>query len=165
VDDGGRDRSAKYRFGETDGNGAAPGATEQTLLHYRFELPALSYVYTEHGGGARRLVCQVAAPLDTAGTRCRVFFFVAADAEFVRRHGGLDEQVQIEARVFAEDVPIVEGIEPTEAPLDLQGQAHVRSDRYSIAYRRLYRELLDRFEESRERGVPFEAPSAWAVSS
>lgn len=165
VDDSDRDRSSKYRFGETEGDGGRPGGTEETLLYYRFDLPALSYVYTEHEGGARRLVCQVAAPLDTAGTRCRVFFFVAAEAEFRRRHGDLGEQIEIETRVFAEDVPIVEAMEPAEAPLDLQGQAHVRSDRYSIAYRRLYRELLERFQESRERGVPFEPPGAWAVTS
>jgi phenylpropionate dioxygenase-like ring-hydroxylating dioxygenase large terminal subunit len=160
-----RDRSSKYRFGETDGDGAAPGGSEQTLLHYRFELPALSYVYTGHEGGARRVVCQVASPLDTAGTRCRVFFFVAADAAFRRRHGDLDEQIEIETRVFAEDVPIVEQLDPLEAPLELHGQAHVRADRYSIAYRRLYSELLDRFRDSRERGVPFEPPSAWAVDA
>ncbi len=160
-----RRRSPRYRFGETDGAGAGDGAAERALLHYRFELPALAYVYTEHDGGARRIICQVAAPLDTEGTRSRVFFFVAADAEFRGRQGELDKQVEIEARVFAEDVPVVEGLEPTEAPLDLQGQAHVRSDRYSIAYRRLYRELLDRFVDARERGVPFEASSSWAVTS
>jgi phenylpropionate dioxygenase-like ring-hydroxylating dioxygenase large terminal subunit len=156
VDDGDRDRSSKYRFGETGGDGAAGGGAggERTLLHYRFELPALAYVYTEHEGGARRLVCQVAAPLDTAATRCRVFFFVATDAAFRGRHGDLDEQVAIETRVFAEDVPIVEEIDPTEAPLDLQGQAHVRADRYSVAYRHLYQELLDRFRESGQRGEP-----------
>jgi phenylpropionate dioxygenase-like ring-hydroxylating dioxygenase large terminal subunit len=164
VNGGDRERSSKYRFGET-GDGGAAVATERTLLHYRFELPALSYVYTEHEGGARRLVCQVAAPLDTAATHCRVFFFVGADAQFRRRYGELDEQVEIETRVFAEDVPIVEEIDPTEAPLDLQGQAHVRADRYSIAYRRLYQELLDRFQESQERGVAFEAPASWAVTS
>ncbi|HZD37439.1 MAG TPA: aromatic ring-hydroxylating dioxygenase subunit alpha [Actinomycetes bacterium] len=153
VDDGDRERSSKYRFGETAA-GAAAGGGERTLLHYRFELPALSYVYTEHEGGARRLVCQVAAPLDTVATRCRVFFFVAADAQFRGRHGDLDEQVAIETRVFAEDVPIVEEIDPTEAPLDLQGQAHVRADRYSVAYRHLYQGLLDRFGEPGRCGDP-----------
>jgi phenylpropionate dioxygenase-like ring-hydroxylating dioxygenase large terminal subunit len=159
------DRGSKYRFGATDGGPSPNGDTEQVLLHYRFELPSLAYVFTEHEGGARRLVCQAAAPLDTEGAASRVFFFVAADAGFREGQGGVARQVEIEAKVFSEDVPIVENLDPAEAPLELEGQAHVRADRYSIAYRRLYREMLDRFRESRERGVPFEVPASWVVSS
>jgi len=35
-------------------------------------------------------------------------------------------------------------LDPKEAPMDLEGQAHVRADRYSVAYRKLYRELVRR---------------------
>jgi phenylpropionate dioxygenase-like ring-hydroxylating dioxygenase large terminal subunit len=157
VNGGDRDRSSKYRFGETEGEEAED---EEVLLHYRFDVPSLSYVYTEQGG-ARRLVCQAAAPLDTASTHCRVFFLVAADAEFRRRHGDIATQVAIETRVFSEDVPIVEGLDPTEAPLDLEGQAHVRADRYSVAYRRLYAELLEAFRRTREEGADFAEPGPW----
>jgi phenylpropionate dioxygenase-like ring-hydroxylating dioxygenase large terminal subunit len=160
VDGDDRDRSSKYRFGETEGEGAAE---EQVLLHYRFDVPSLSYVYTEHEGGARRLVCQAAAPLDLEARRCRVFFLVAADAEFRRRQGDVATQVAIEAQVFSEDVPIVEGMDPTEAPLDLEGQAHVRADRYSIAYRRLYGELLDAYRDSAGHGDAFRPPEAWVT--
>ncbi len=155
--DGERERSSKYRFGETEG---AEAEDEQVLLHYRYDVPSLAYVYTEHEGGARRLVCQAAAPVDTESRRCRVFFLVAADVEFRRRQGDVATQVAIEAQVFSEDVPIVEGLDPTEAPLDLEGQAHVRADRYSIAYRRLYGELLDAFRHSRNDGS-FHEPESW----
>jgi hypothetical protein len=121
------------------------------LLKYRFEMPAISYVYTEHEGGGRRLVCQAAAPTDLEGPSCRVFFFVGANAEFRRHNGPLSAQVELEARIFAEDVPIVESLDPPDAPLDLQGQAHVRADRYSIAYRKLYEEMLNEFRSSRQR--------------
>lgn len=131
---------SKYRFGQTDGDERAP---EEMVLHYRFAVPSLAYVYTAHEQGGHRLVAQAAAPLDTKGLRARVFWFVAANEPFRRRFGGLDEQVAIEARVFAEDVPIVEALDPMEAPLELEGQAHVRADRYSIAYRRLYGELVE----------------------
>jgi phenylpropionate dioxygenase-like ring-hydroxylating dioxygenase large terminal subunit len=141
----------KYRFGAASASGASADTPSRMALKYRFELPALSYVYTEHEGGGRRLVCQAAAPLDLEGRSCRVFFFVAANAEFRRRNGPLSTQVEIEARVFAEDVPIVESLDPTEAPLELEGQAHVRADRYSVAYRKLYREMLTEFRSSRER--------------
>jgi phenylpropionate dioxygenase-like ring-hydroxylating dioxygenase large terminal subunit len=139
------DDAPKYRFGAVWGEGPIGGAPEQMLLQYRFELPALSYVFTEHEGGGKRLVCQAAAPTDVEGHACRVFFFVAANAEFRRRQGPLSEQVRIEARVFAEDVPIVESLDPPEAPLELDGQTHVRADRYSVAYRKLYREMLNGF--------------------
>jgi len=140
VDGDARDGGGKYRFGRTD---AADEATEEMVLHYRFTVPSLAYVFTEHGPEERRFVAQAAAPLDTDARRTRVFWFVGANEPFRRRFGGLDAQVAIEARVFAEDVPIVEALDPTEAPLDLEGQAHVRADRYSIAYRKLYAELID----------------------
>lgn len=145
---------SKYRFGETAGGG---GADDQ-LLHYRFRLPSLSYVYTEHPDGGGRLVCQVAAPLTRDATRSRAFWFVAANAAFRERFGPVDDQVEIERVVFAEDVPIVETLDPVEAPLELEGQAHVRADRYSIAYRRLYRGLLDWFAAS-QNGAGVRAPS------
>lgn len=156
AEDDGRPR---YRFGETGGDGSgAPGGdgTRTQLLRYRFGAPSLSYVHSEHEG-AGRLVCQVAAPLGIEGVRCRVFWFVAADAAFLQREGGLGTQVDIESRVFAEDVPIVESLDPLEAPLELDGQAHVRADRYSVAYRRLFGDLLRRFVVSRETGGPFDA--------
>jgi len=137
----GEGSAPKYRFGAGSGDGSS--GDEQLLLRYRFELPALAYVYTEHGEGAKRLVGQAAAPLDAEGHRCRVFFFVAADANFRRTEGTLAEQVGIESKVFSEDVPIVQSLDPTEAPLDRDGQTHVRADRYSVAYRKLYREMLE----------------------
>jgi phenylpropionate dioxygenase-like ring-hydroxylating dioxygenase large terminal subunit len=153
VDGAPTERPSKYRFGETDGQRSRD---ERMDLHYRFEVPSLAYVLTEHEGGGRRLVCQVAAPLDVTGGRCRVFWFVGANEAFRLRFGALDTQLAIEAKVFSEDVSIVEALDPLEAPLDLDGQAHVRADRYSVAYRRLYAELLDGFAEWRDRGTPLE---------
>lgn len=142
-------QAPRYRFGEA-GSASGTDAPAEMLLKYRFEMPALSYVYTEHEGGGRRLVCQTAAPTDLEGRSCRIFFFVAANAEFRRRNGPLAAQVALEARIFAEDVPIVESLDPADAPLELQGQAHVRADRYSIAYRKLYEEMLNEFRSARE---------------
>jgi phenylpropionate dioxygenase-like ring-hydroxylating dioxygenase large terminal subunit len=139
----GRARTSKYRFGETDGHDRDSGEME---LHYRFEIPSLAYVFTEHEGGGRRLVAQAAAPTESEAPGCRVFWFVAANEPFRARFGPLGTQIDIEAKVFSEDVPIVEGLDPPEAPLGLEGQSHVRADRYSVAYRRLFAELI---EESR----------------
>jgi phenylpropionate dioxygenase-like ring-hydroxylating dioxygenase large terminal subunit len=157
VDGADGERASKYRFGETNGQRSGD---EQMDLHYRFEVPSLAYVLTDHGEGGRRLVCQVAAPIDASAERCRVFWFVAANEAFRRRFGRLDTQVAIEAQVFSEDVSIVEALDPIEAPLDLDGQAHVRADRYSVAYRRLYGELLDAFTEGRDGGTSLESTRA-----
>jgi phenylpropionate dioxygenase-like ring-hydroxylating dioxygenase large terminal subunit len=145
VDGEGGRAASKYRFGETDGHDRMPhhAAEEEMVLRYRFTVPSLAYVFTEHEEDGRRLVAQAVAPLDVDGHRTRVFWFVAANEPFCRRFGPLKTQLAIEAQVFAEDVPIVEGLDPVEAPLDLDGQAHVRADRYSVAYRRLYAGLID----------------------
>jgi phenylpropionate dioxygenase-like ring-hydroxylating dioxygenase large terminal subunit len=161
ADGGITGRASKYRFGETDGQGSGD---ELIDLHYRFEVPSLAYVLTAHIDGGRRLVCQAAAPLDATGGRCRVFWFVGANEAFRRRFGALDTQLAIEAKVFSEDVSIVEALDPVEAPLDLDGQAHVRADRYSVAYRRLYAELLDGFAEWRDRGTPLEPSPAGDIT-
>ena len=156
VDGAAKVRASKYRFGETDGRRSGD---ERMDLHYRFEVPSFAYVLTEHEDGGRRLVCQAAAPLDTTEGRCRVFWFVGANEAFRRRFGALDTQIAIEAKVFSEDVSIVEALDPLEAPLDLDGQAHVRADRYSVAYRRLYAELLDAFAKGRGRDTPLDPSS------
>jgi phenylpropionate dioxygenase-like ring-hydroxylating dioxygenase large terminal subunit len=150
--DGVPDGSPKYRFGETEGDNGLLGSSENAQpLHYRFAIPSLAYVHTKHHG-AERLICQIAAPLERDGTRSRVFFFVAADAAFRQQQGDLATQVEIESRVFAEDVPIVESLDPAEAPLELQGQAHVRADRYSVAYRRMFADLLEWFASDQQPG-------------
>jgi phenylpropionate dioxygenase-like ring-hydroxylating dioxygenase large terminal subunit len=143
--EGGAGTGSRYRFGGTDADPLDAGVASSQLINYRFCAGSLSYVYTEHPGGGKRIVCQVAAPLTTGAAGCRVFFFVAANAPFRAHYGDVADQVELESRVFAEDVPIVESLDPPEAPLELDGQAHVRADRYSVAYRQLYRELLDEF--------------------
>jgi phenylpropionate dioxygenase-like ring-hydroxylating dioxygenase large terminal subunit len=146
--EGGAGTGSKYRFGGTDADPQDASTATEQIIHYRFCAASLSYVYTEHPGGAKRVVGQVAAPLTEDGLRCRVFFFVAANARFRDQYGSVAAQVELESRVFAEDVPIVESLDPPEAPLDLDSQAHVRADRYAVAYRKLYRELLDEFASS-----------------
>ena len=78
-----------------------------------------------------------------------MFFFVAANTSFRAQFGAVAEQVALESRVFAEDIPIVAALDPPESPLELDGQAHVRADRYAVAYRQLYRDLLDEFAARR----------------
>ena len=72
-----------------------------------------------------------------------MFFFVEANDSFRAQYGAVAEQVALESRVFAEDIPIVAALDPPETPLELDGQEHVRADCYAVAYRQLYRELLD----------------------
>jgi len=144
---------SKYRFGGTDVDDADPSVAEEQLIHYRFSAVSVSYVYTEHPHGGRRIVCQAPAPIAADGNSCRVFFFVAVNRRFREHYGDVADQVKLEGRIFAEDVPIVNSLDPPEAPLELEAQAHVRADRYAVAYRRLYRDLLDEYIASIPAGA------------
>ncbi|MGH3193969.1 MAG: Rieske 2Fe-2S domain-containing protein [Streptosporangiaceae bacterium] len=154
--DEGAAAGSRYRFGGTDVDQADPSVAMEQLIHYRFSAISVSYVYTEHPHGGRRIVCQAPAPIAADGTQCRVFFFVAANRAFREHYSDVATQVELESSIFAEDGPIVESLDPTEAPLELDSQAHVRADRYAVAYRRLYRDLLDEFAAA-QPAVPAEA--------
>jgi phenylpropionate dioxygenase-like ring-hydroxylating dioxygenase large terminal subunit len=129
-----------------DGNQAL--ANRQTLT-YRITLPMAAYVRTSFPDGAGRFVAQFATPINAEGTRVRQFWIVGIDATVSAEHGvSLEEMWEYERKIFEEDYPIVENQWPAEAPLDVHGQVHARSDKYSIVFRRLYTELLAEFELS-----------------
>ena len=141
-----RGTGERYRFGGSDVDQADPSVSDEQLIHYRFSAMSVSYVYTEHPHGGRRIVCQrrPRSPRTAPSAGCSGSSPPTAGS--VSTTAAVAAQVDIEkARIFAEDVPIVESLDPTEAPLELDAQAHVRADRYSIAYRKLYRDLLDEF--------------------
>ena len=150
----------RYRFGGSDVDQADPSVSDEQLIHYRFSAMSVSYVYTEHPNGGRRIVCQMPAPMAADGTECRVFWFVAVNRRFREQYGSVADQVALESGIFAEDVPIVESLDPSEAPLELDTQAHVRADRYSVAYRKLYRELLDEFAAAQPAAAGLQHASA-----
>ncbi|MFD4748841.1 Rieske 2Fe-2S domain-containing protein [Streptomyces rubiginosohelvolus] len=134
-----------------DGNQSL--GTRQTLT-YHLSLPMFAWIRTAFPDGGRRLVAQFATPISEDGLRVREFWVVGIDDIVAETHGvSIEEMWEYETAIFAEDFPVVENQEPREAPLDVHGQAHAPADKYSIAYRRTYVELLERFaEETRQAG-------------
>ncbi|MGH2991225.1 MAG: hypothetical protein ACRDMA_15465 [Solirubrobacterales bacterium] len=56
----------------------------------------------------------------------------------------LEELLASEAKVYAEDNPILDRIEPSEAPLDRAAQVHTVADKYTLAYRQAFVEFVRR---------------------
>jgi phenylpropionate dioxygenase-like ring-hydroxylating dioxygenase large terminal subunit len=56
----------------------------------------------------------------------------------------LDELLATEAKVYEEDNPILDRIEPSEAPLDPTAQVHTLADKYTLAYRQAFVEFVRR---------------------
>lgn len=114
-------------------------------LTYRAILPSFTTIRTEVLGIGSRVLAQIATPITADGDRIRLFWFAGVDQRLRESaHINLDELAAYEAKIFAEDVEIVEQCAPAEALLDLRAQAHTRADRFSIAYRRAYLSLLDK---------------------
>ncbi|HYN98013.1 MAG TPA: aromatic ring-hydroxylating dioxygenase subunit alpha [Pilimelia sp.] len=135
----------------TSRDGAQEPPTEPFV--YNHVLPAFTTIRILWPDGFERVLGQVAVPVTAEGDRVRLFWFAgervdASTGEVSPRFGaGLIS----EEAVFLEDIRVVEQIVPTEAPLSLTGQAHTRADRFSIAYRQAYRELLDEFAKGGDR--------------
>lgn len=139
-------------LGGTALDGHAELAGEQTLT-YSMDLPMTASVHTAFPGGSRRLVAQFAVPIADDCLTVRQFWIVAI--ENGATHGvTLDEMWEYERLIFEEDHHIVRNQYPREAPLDGGGQAHTRADRFSLAYRRAYADLLRGFAGERGEEDP-----------
>ena len=54
----------------------------------------------------------------------------------------LEECLESEAQVYEEDNPILDLLEPSKAPLDVNAQVHTPADRYTLEYRRAFVEFV-----------------------
>lgn len=130
-----------------DGNAAL--ANEQVLT-YRITLPMAASVHTRFPDGAHRMVAQFATPVSAGLDRVRQFWVVGIDRTVEEQHGvSIEEMWEYERLIFAEDHPIVENQWPPEAPLEATAQVHAAADRFAIAYRQAYRDMLAAFVEGR----------------
>ena len=66
----------------------------------------------------------------------------------------LDELLASEAKVYEEDNPILDRIEPSEAPLDRAAQVHTLADKYTLAYRQAFVEFVRRANSTEKENVP-----------
>jgi phenylpropionate dioxygenase-like ring-hydroxylating dioxygenase large terminal subunit len=142
----------------TDLGGTALGGNSALAnamtLAYRISLPMSAYVRTSFPDGSGRFVAQLSTPINAEGTRVRQFWIVGVSASVVGQQGvSLNEMWEYERQIFEEDLPIVENQWPPEAPLYAHSQVHTRSDKYSLVFRRMYVELLGKFQADHPAGA------------
>jgi vanillate O-demethylase monooxygenase subunit len=77
-------------------------------------------------------------PTPVSRTKTRIFFFIARNFD---AHVPARQLLDWEAKILAEDKPIVESQRPEELPVDLSEEFHIRSDRFATAYRAAMKEL------------------------
>ena len=115
------------------------GPLEPIDVHYeyRWHLPFASWLRIEYPGQGTELIADVAAPVHADA--CRVYLLNARD---FHTDDPVDDWVEFQDRVNAEDREIVETLEPRGVPIDLTEEVHVRADAMSIAARRWFRAQL-----------------------
>jgi vanillate O-demethylase monooxygenase subunit len=84
----------------------------------------------------RLWILNAASPVSARKTR--LFCPVARNFD---KTGSIEDVHAFNLQIFTEDQRIVESQRPGELPLDPQAEAHIPSDRTSIAYRKLLREM------------------------
>lgn len=116
--------------------GLAGAATVQRWMTYDLHLPLACRLSVEYEGGRRH--CIFDAPVPVSRRRSRLFFFIARNYD---HHVPAEDLLAWERKILAEDKPIVESQRPEDLPLDLTEEFHIRSDRFSAAFRDALREL------------------------
>jgi phenylpropionate dioxygenase-like ring-hydroxylating dioxygenase large terminal subunit len=108
----------------------------QGSIHFRYHAIAPSFVFIEldHGPVGHRLVMNVSSPISR--DRCTIYLGAGIGPDWTG--GTVADVVAMESAVLAEDVPILDTIDPREAPLDGAGEWHTASDRYTLEYRKAF---------------------------
>jgi phenylpropionate dioxygenase-like ring-hydroxylating dioxygenase large terminal subunit len=121
---------------------------EGMRFSYHAIAPAFVCLVMDHGGGRGKRILLNAPSPHTAPTRPgpdgrhhSTIFWVEGmtdDLEDIT----LEECLESEAQVYEEDNPILDLLEPSEAPLDVTEQVHTAADRYTLEYRRAFVEFV-----------------------
>jgi phenylpropionate dioxygenase-like ring-hydroxylating dioxygenase large terminal subunit len=87
-------------------------------------------------GGGRLCILNAASPI--SARRTRMFCPICRDFD---RDAPLQDSLDFNHQVFAEDKAIVESQHPEDLPLDLADEVHIRADKSSITYRKLLADI------------------------
>jgi vanillate O-demethylase monooxygenase subunit len=101
--------------------------------HRRFEvfLPFTAKLTVTFPGGGTLHILNAASPVSARKTR----LFVPICRNF-DKDSAIEETLDFNYQVFAEDIAIVEQQYPEDLPLDLHAEAHFPADRSSVTYRK-----------------------------
>jgi vanillate O-demethylase monooxygenase subunit len=103
---------------------------------YRMPMPCTVDIEFTYPDGRRRQLWMTASPVDDA--TCRSFWYIGRTDDLA---GDDRDHLAFQARVLAEDEPVVCNQVPPDLPLEPGAELSVRTDRVSIEYRRWLREL------------------------
>jgi len=117
-------------------------------MHYHSYAPGIATILYDFGEtlGKRYLVD---FPSPVSYDKCIIFWGVATDKDF--RGGTVDEILEIETKVFNEDTPVLEGLEPKEVPLAGQAfEVSAPADIYTLNYRRATQHAVQTIQQERD---------------
>jgi phenylpropionate dioxygenase-like ring-hydroxylating dioxygenase large terminal subunit len=108
-------------------------APQDFLWHRRFEvfLPFTAKLTVTFPGNGKLHILNAASPVSARRTR----LFVPLCRNF-NKNEPIEQTLDFNYQVFAEDIEIVESQYPEDLPLNLHDEAHFPADRSSVTYRR-----------------------------
>jgi phenylpropionate dioxygenase-like ring-hydroxylating dioxygenase large terminal subunit len=120
---------------------------DQMTFTYHAIAPCFVCLRMEHGSegaGGTRYLLNAPSPhtSPTNPDRPRTTIFWVEGLTPGHTNMTLDQILDAEARVYEEDNPILDRLEPGEAPLDPAAQVHTPADRYTLEYRRAFVEFV-----------------------
>jgi vanillate O-demethylase monooxygenase subunit len=105
---------------------------------YRMPMPLTVSIQFRLASGANRFLWMTASPVDMS--TCRAFWWHGRDDDL---DGDDEPYIAFQAKVLAEDEPVVCSQDPAPLPLDPAVELSVRTDKVSIEYRRFLRDIAD----------------------
>ena len=125
--------------------GVADGWGSLPKMRYHVIAPNITSTQTSSAMGER---CLIHAARAISATESAHYWIqgLSGDAE----PGKLEEVIEFEERVYAEDVPIISAITPAELALDQEAEVSTLSDRFTLAYRRAFGEFVRRAGAERQ---------------
>ena len=118
-------------FTSNVGNVSDPGAASQTWRRvYDVHLPFTAHLVVHFPGKGHLAILNAASPRSARETT--VFAVVARDFDLAEP---VEEVIEFQKRIYAEDQAIVERQNPEDLPIELSEEVHVRADLTSVTYR------------------------------
>jgi phenylpropionate dioxygenase-like ring-hydroxylating dioxygenase large terminal subunit len=146
----GREVWASYYYPRVDGSDFSD--TGDAWMHYHTYAPGIATILYDFGPGiGKRYLVDFPSPV--SHDRCVIFWAVATDAGFTG--GTADEVLEIETKVFDEDTPILEGLDPKEVPLAHEAvEVSCAADAYTLQYRRATKYVVQEVGKARLAAQP-----------
>jgi phenylpropionate dioxygenase-like ring-hydroxylating dioxygenase large terminal subunit len=114
-----------------------PGAS---WFHFHSYAPGISTILADYGAGGKRFLVNIPCPV--SHDRCVIFWALAVERTFTA--GSLEQMVDLETKVYQEDAPVMNGLEPSEVPLAGEWEeASCPADAYTLSYRQATKFALD----------------------